>query len=108
MAVKPTVFVPDDEDEEEVVTEVTRADVEKEHKAAAAKAREVARATMTRRSWYVQTYTADAFQRAVDDIHHATRAPKHEVVAALMEAAVAQASRVERKLMPKKPRSSQR
>ncbi|MGW1870411.1 hypothetical protein ACWCPS_33305 [Streptomyces mauvecolor] len=68
----------------------------------------MARASMTRRSWYVPTDTGDAFQRAVDDIHHATRAPKHEVVAALMEAAVAQAARVERMLMPKKPRSSQK
>ena len=57
-----------------------------------------ARAAMTRRSWYVKTAAADAFQKAVDDIHHSTRVPKHEVVAALLEAAVGQTDRVQRKL----------
>ena len=57
-----------------------------------------ARQTMTRRSWYTKTAAADAFQAAVDDIHHSTRVPKHEVVAALLEAAVGQADRVQRKL----------
>lgn len=57
-----------------------------------------ARQAMTRRSWYVKTAAADAFQKAVDDIHHSTRVPKHEVVAALLEAATGQADRVERKL----------
>jgi hypothetical protein len=59
---------------------------------------EVVRQTMTRRSWYVKTAAADAFQEAVDDIHHSTRVPKHEVVAALLEAAVGQTERVQRKL----------
>ncbi|MFH9426399.1 hypothetical protein [Streptomyces sp. NPDC017529] len=54
--------------------------------------------TMTRRSWYTKTAAADAFQKAVDDIHFSTRVPKHEVVAALLEAAVGQADRVQRKL----------
>lgn len=63
-----------------------------------APAPETVRQTMTRRSWYVKTAAADAFQKAVDDIHHSTRVPKHEVVAALLEAAVGQTDRVQRKL----------
>ncbi|MFJ3699658.1 hypothetical protein ACIPW9_37000 [Streptomyces sp. NPDC090052] len=58
----------------------------------------VARQTMTRRSWYTKTAAAEAFQEAVDNIHHATRTPKHEVVAALLEAAVAQSDRVRSEL----------
>jgi hypothetical protein len=50
---------------------------------------------MTRRSWYTDTETADAFAAAVDDIHHSTRAPKHEVVSALLRAAVDQADQVQ-------------
>ncbi|MFH8582530.1 hypothetical protein [Streptomyces zaomyceticus] len=59
----------------------------------------VARPAMTRRSWYLKTTVADAFQAAVDDIHHSTRVPKHEVVAALLEAAAGQRERVERSLV---------
>ncbi len=57
-----------------------------------------ARQTMTRRSWYTNTAAADAFQAVVDDIHHSTRVPKHEVVAALLDAAVGQSERVQRRL----------
>lgn len=69
----------------------------------AEKAKEIrdAREAKTRRSWYTSAAAADAFQAAVDDIHHATRVPKHEVVAALLQAAVEQAPKVEKKLSPK-------
>lgn len=53
---------------------------------------------MTRRSWYVEQTAADALSAAVDDIHFATRAPKHEVLAALIRAAVAQAEAVKAEL----------
>ncbi|WP_433860096.1 hypothetical protein [Streptomyces kronopolitis] len=100
--VKPTSFLPpDDEDDEEVTPEVTREHLERERKAAEAKARQAARESKTRRSWYTSSDAADLFQVAVDDIHHATRVPKHEVVAALLEAAVGQAERVQRKLSKK-------
>jgi hypothetical protein len=76
--------------------EVTHA----QHRAAEAAAirRASQREEKTRRSWYTSTEAADAFTAAVDDIHHATRVPKHEVVAALMKAAVARASDVEKQL----------
>ncbi|MGW1364850.1 hypothetical protein ACWCQP_46545, partial [Streptomyces chartreusis] len=83
----------DDEDEPEVSRESVARDRRRDRDRVAAEARQ----TMTRRSWYMKTTAADAFQAAVDDIHHSTRVPKHEVVAALLEAAVAQADRVQRK-----------
>jgi hypothetical protein len=87
---------PDEDDDDE--PEVTRESIERERRRRREQEQEAARQTMTRRSWYTKTSAADAFQVAVDDIHHSTRVPKHEVVAALMEAAVAQAERVGRKL----------
>jgi hypothetical protein len=59
--------------------------------------------TKTRRSWYTSTAVADAFSAAVDDIHHRTRVPKHQVVAALLAAAVDQAPAVERDLSRVRP-----
>lgn len=56
---------------------------------------------MTRRSWYADAEAAAALAAAVDDIHHATRVPKHEVVSELFQAAVAAAPRVEKKLTKK-------
>jgi hypothetical protein len=100
-AVRPAIMGPGDDDDEDLIPEVTREHVVKERKAAAAKARAAERESKTRRSWYTSVAAADAFQAAVDDIHHATRVPKHEVVAALLEAAVAQSDRVQRKLTPK-------
>ncbi|MFF7366046.1 hypothetical protein [Streptomyces sp. NPDC008125] len=84
----------DDEDE----PEVTRASVERERRRRQEVEQAAARTAMTRRSWYTRATAVDAFQRAVDDIHHATRTPKHEVVAALLEAAAGQADRVQRRL----------
>lgn len=91
---------PNDDDDD---LEVTRASVDRERRLREAKAKEAARKTMTRRSWYVTAAAADAFQAAVDDIHHSTRVPKHEVLAALLEAAVGQSDRVERKLTKVRP-----
>ncbi|MFD3685456.1 hypothetical protein ACFWTE_11625 [Nocardiopsis sp. NPDC058631] len=53
---------------------------------------------MTRRSWYASADAVEELARVVDDIHHTTRAPKHEVVSELFRAAVAAAPRVEKKL----------
>lgn len=94
---EPQRMVPpplDDEDE----PEVTRASVARERRRKEQLQAQAAKKTMTRRSWYTEAAAADAFQKAVDDIHHSTRVPKHEVVAALLAAAVAQADRVQRKL----------
>jgi hypothetical protein len=40
-----------------------------------------AEAPMQRRSWYLDATTADAFAEAIEDLHHITRRPKHEVLA---------------------------
>ncbi|WP_327075684.1 hypothetical protein OG196_44120 (plasmid) [Kitasatospora purpeofusca] len=42
---------------------------------------------MTRRSWYAEKDASDALARAVDDLHHATREPKHVIVSALFRLA---------------------
>lgn len=49
---------------------------------------------MSRRSWYAEKESVDALAAAVDDIHFATRAPKHEIVSALFRAAAAAAPKV--------------
>jgi hypothetical protein len=46
-------------------------------------------APMSRRSWYLPSGIADNLARAVDDIHYATRRPKHEVLAAAVDVALA-------------------
>ena len=56
---------------------------------------------MTRRSWYANAAAVEELARVVDDIHHATRVPKHEVVSELFRAAVAAGPRVEKKLAKK-------
>jgi hypothetical protein len=43
---------------------------------------------MQRRSWYVPVDAADRLAAVVDDIHYATRRPKHEVLAAALGVAV--------------------
>lgn len=53
---------------------------------------------MTRRSWYATTSSVTALAEAVDDIHHATRVPKHEIVSKLFEAAADAAPQVRKKL----------
>jgi hypothetical protein len=85
---------PEDDDEPEVTRDV----VEAQRRAAEKAKREVLRESKTRRSWYTSTAAADAFTAAVDDIHFATRVPKHEVVAALMMVAVEKAPTVQKRL----------
>lgn len=43
---------------------------------------------MDRRSWYMPKDVADQLAAAVDDLHFATRQPKHVVLAAIVAAAV--------------------
>jgi predicted transcriptional regulator len=45
-------------------------------------------APMRRRSWYIPQDIADRVAAMVDDIHYATRRPKHEVLAAALAIAV--------------------
>lgn len=45
-------------------------------------------AGMDRRSWYMPKAVADALADAVEDLHYATRRPKHEVLKALVEVAL--------------------
>ncbi|MET8832030.1 hypothetical protein ABZX40_40545 [Streptomyces sp. NPDC004610] len=88
--VNPTNFDGLD-DEDELPVEVTADVVARDRRAKKA-------AATTRRSWYTTAEAADALAAMVDDIHHATRVPKHQVVAALFEAAVAQGPRVQARL----------
>ena len=44
--------------------------------------------TMDRRSWYMSKTVADALAEEVDELHFATRRPKHEVLAALVTVAI--------------------
>ena len=44
---------------------------------------------MDRRSWYMRRDVADSLARALDDLHFATRAPKHVILAAIVEHALA-------------------
>lgn len=50
------------------------------------------------RSWYLDTRTADQLAAAVDDIHHATRRPKHEVLAAAVTVALEHRDDIEARL----------
>jgi hypothetical protein len=54
--------------------------------------------SMTRRSWYVTKDASDALAAAVDDIHFATRAPKHAIASALFKLAADNGHLVERAL----------
>lgn len=54
--------------------------------------------SMTRRSWYVTQEASDALAAAVDDIHYATRAPKHAIASALFKLAASNGHLVERTL----------
>jgi hypothetical protein len=50
------------------------------------------------RSWYMTPASADALAQAVDDLHYATRAPKYEVLAAIIRVALADLGPVEAEL----------
>jgi hypothetical protein len=58
----------------------------------------VTRASMTRRSWYVDKQAADGLAAAIDHIHQTTSAPKHIITSALFRAAIAQAEGVAEQL----------
>lgn len=45
---------------------------------------------MVRRSWYLPEETANSLAELVDELHFETRQPKHAVLDALLQAAIAQ------------------
>lgn len=53
---------------------------------------------MDRRSWYMPKESADALAAAVDDLHYATRQPKHAVLAALVSVALEHLEDVRRRI----------
>lgn len=53
---------------------------------------------MSRRSWYAEQEAVEALAAAVDEVHFATRVPKHAIVSELFRVAAAAAPKVERKL----------
>jgi hypothetical protein len=53
---------------------------------------------MVRRSWYLPADVADRLAVVVDDIHHSTRRPKHEVLAAALGVAVDHRADIEARL----------
>lgn len=53
---------------------------------------------MSRRSWYAEQDAVEALAKTVEELHFATRAPKHQVVSELFRAAVAAAPKVQKKL----------
>lgn len=55
-------------------------------------------APMARRSWYLPADVADRLAVLVDDIHHATRRPKHEVLAAALGVAAEHRADIEARL----------
>lgn len=54
--------------------------------------------TMDRRSWYMSKAVADALAEEVDELHFATRRPKHEVLAALIAVAMEHGDEVRSRL----------
>lgn len=54
---------------------------------------------MDRRSWYMAKQTADALAAVVEDLHYATRKPKHVVLSELVAVALEQRAEVERRLL---------
>jgi len=53
---------------------------------------------MDRRSWYMPRASAEALAALVEDLHYETRRPKHEVLAAVVAAALGQKEAVLRQL----------
>jgi len=52
---------------------------------------------MDRRSWYMPKDSADALAAAVEELHYATRRPKHVVMAALVAVALEHLGEVEQR-----------
>jgi membrane-bound lytic murein transglycosylase MltF len=53
---------------------------------------------MDRRSWYMPKDSADALAAALQDLYWSTHRPKHEVLAALIETALAHRDEVQARL----------
>jgi hypothetical protein len=53
---------------------------------------------MDRRSWYMPKASADALSAAVENLYFATRRPKHEILAALVDAALSEYPAVQDRL----------
>jgi hypothetical protein len=53
---------------------------------------------MSRRSWYAEQDAVEALAAAVEEVHFATRVPKHTIVSELFRAAAAAAPKVQKKL----------
>ncbi|MFG3323962.1 hypothetical protein ACGF3J_38580 [Streptomyces sp. NPDC048171] len=53
---------------------------------------------MDRRSWYMPKESADALAAAVEELHFATRQPKHVIMAALVSVALEQLPAVEQRI----------
>lgn len=53
---------------------------------------------MSRRSWYAEKEAVEALAEAVEDLHFATRVPKHTIVSELFRQAAAAAPKVQKKL----------
>ena len=54
--------------------------------------------TMRHRSFYMRTDVADRLAAVVDDLHYATRRPRHEVLAALVGVTLEHRAEIEARL----------
>lgn len=66
--------------------------------ASSSAARSASAPAMSRRSWYAEKEAVDALAAAVEELHFATRVPKHTIVSELFRAAAAAAPKVHKKL----------
>lgn len=57
-----------------------------------------ASSAMDRRSWYMPKDSADALAELVDDLHFATRTPKHEILQAIVREVLARRAAIEKRL----------
>jgi hypothetical protein len=53
---------------------------------------------MRHRSFYMRSDVADRLAAVVDDLHYATRRPRHEVLAALVDVTVCHRTEIEARL----------
>jgi hypothetical protein len=58
----------------------------------------LSRPQMAHRSWYMRADVADSLADVVTDLHFATRRPRHEVLAAVIEVAVDHRAEIEARL----------
>ena len=56
------------------------------------------RPPMAHRSWYLRADVADSLAGVVNDLHFATRRPRHEVLAAVISVAVDHRAEIEARL----------